>query len=56
MDDIAGLERMELGFAGTALRQKLVNAVLSGAKTATASLRSDYEPATVDPMPVTGRR
>lgn len=38
------LPRFELGYARTALRQKLVDAVLRGDKTATAGLRSDYEP------------
>lgn len=47
---------MEFGFALTPLRQELVKAALSGVKTATASLLSDYQPATADPMPVAGRR
>jgi uncharacterized protein YhfF len=55
-DDIASLERLELGHAGTRLRQELVGAVLIGAKTATASLLSDYEPATAERMPVVGHR
>jgi uncharacterized protein YhfF len=35
---------MELGYARTDLRRRLVDAVLRGEKTATAGLRSDYGP------------
>ncbi|HEU5211716.1 MAG TPA: ASCH domain-containing protein [Gaiellaceae bacterium] len=35
---------MELGYARTDLRRRLVDAVLSGEKTATAGLLSDYGP------------
>ncbi|HET9461633.1 MAG TPA: ASCH domain-containing protein [Gaiellaceae bacterium] len=48
------LPRFELGYARTALRQKLVDAVLRGDKTATAGLRSDYEPG--EPLPRSGGR
>lgn len=41
----------ELGFPRTAMRKKLVAAVLRGEKSATASLRSFYEPFTADPLP-----
>jgi uncharacterized protein YhfF len=37
------LLRAEFGFAGTELRRRLVDAVLSGEKTATAGLLVDYE-------------
>jgi uncharacterized protein YhfF len=37
------MERMELGFAGTPLREQLVAAVLRGDKTATAGLLVDFE-------------
>lgn len=38
------------------MRKKLVAAVLAGKKTATASLRSLYEPFTTDPLPCAGER
>ena len=37
------MEKMELAFAGTPLREQLVAAVLRGEKTATAALLVDYE-------------
>ena len=37
------MERLELGFAGTPLREQLVAAVLRGDKTATAGLLVDFE-------------
>jgi uncharacterized protein YhfF len=40
---INGLRGMELGIAGTPLRTELVDLVLSGAKTATAGLATEYE-------------
>jgi uncharacterized protein YhfF len=46
---------MELGFAGTPLREQLVDAVLRGEKTATAGLLVDYE-RDGEPPPVTGER
>jgi uncharacterized protein YhfF len=46
----------QLGFAATELRRRLVDAVLRGDKTATASLRSFYEPFTTEPMPWAGER
>ena len=48
------LPPFELGYPRTALRQKLVDAVLRGDKTATAGLRSDYEPD--EPLPGVGGR
>ncbi|HEX9379926.1 MAG TPA: ASCH domain-containing protein [Gaiellaceae bacterium] len=47
---------MELGYARTELRRKLVDAVLRGAKTATAGLRADFEPHTDEPLPRPGDR
>ena len=47
---------MELGYAGTPLRRKLVDATLRGEKTATASLVTDYAPHTSEKMPVAGMR
>src|SRR5437588_6835402 len=48
--------RMELGYARTELRRELVDAVLSRAKTATASLRDDYQPVGDEPLPKVGER
>lgn len=48
------LPRFDLGYPRTALRQQLVDAVLRGDKTATAGLRSDYEPN--EPLPRIGER
>jgi uncharacterized protein YhfF len=45
---------IELGYRGTELRRKLVAAVLLGEKTATASLREEYTPATSEPLPEPG--
>jgi uncharacterized protein YhfF len=47
---------MSLGNPRTTLRRKLVDAVLRGDKTATASLRTDYEPHTDEPLPRVGDR
>ena len=52
----ADLPPMELGYPQTALRRKLVAAVLGGAKTATAGLRADCEPYAEDAMPQVGDR
>lgn len=52
----ANRRRLELGSARTDLRRKLVAAVLSGDKTATTSLRDDYEPHTAEPLPEVGER
>jgi uncharacterized protein YhfF len=41
--DDPAVRKMELGFPGTPLRDRLVGAVLDGAKTATAGLLTDYE-------------
>jgi uncharacterized protein YhfF len=46
---------MELGFAGTPLRERLVDAVLRGEKTATAGLLVDYE-RDGDAVPTAGER
>jgi uncharacterized protein YhfF len=46
---------MELGFAGTTLRRRLVDAVLRGEKTATAGLLVDYE-REGEPLPFVGDR
>jgi len=45
---------MELGYRGTELRRKLVEAVLRGEKIATASLRDEYVPDTDEPLPEPG--
>ncbi len=47
---------MQLGYARTELRRKLVEAVLRGAKTATAGLRADFAPHTSEPLPQAGDR
>jgi uncharacterized protein YhfF len=47
---------MRLGYTGTELRRKLVDAVLRGAKTATAGLRTDFGPHTSEPLPQVGDR
>ena len=47
---------MELGYARTALRRQLVDAVLRGEKTATASLLTDYEPHTPERLPRVGEQ
>jgi len=49
------VRKAEFGFPGTALREQLVAAVLSGDKTATASLLVDYE-RDGDPLPEVGER
>jgi uncharacterized protein YhfF len=49
------MRTMELGFAGTPLRERLVAAVLRGEKTATAGLLVDYE-RDDEPLPVAGER
>lgn len=46
--------RLELGRPHTDLRRRLVEAVLRGDKTATASLRDEYEPHTEEPLPAVG--
>jgi uncharacterized protein YhfF len=46
----------ELGFAGTEMRRRLVDLVLRGEKTSTASLRAMYQPFTTDPLPRAGER
>jgi uncharacterized protein YhfF len=47
---------MELGYARTALRRELVEAVLRGEKTATAGLRADHAPHAAEPLPRAGDR
>jgi uncharacterized protein YhfF len=46
--------RLALGLPRTDLRRRLVEAVLRGDKTATASLRDEYEPHTEEPLPTVG--
>lgn len=48
--------RLELGYRRTKLRRQLVEAVLCGKKTATASLRDEYAPTTVEPLPEVGEQ
>ena len=48
---VTDLPALELGFAGTPLRQRLVDAVLRGEKTATAGLLDQHES-----LPVVGER
>jgi uncharacterized protein YhfF len=50
------LPPMELGYARTELRRKLVDAVLRGDKTATAGLAEDHAPHTDEPLPQAGDR
>jgi uncharacterized protein YhfF len=47
---------MRLGYARTALRRKLVEAVLRGDKTATAGLAADHEAGSEEPLPQVGDR
>lgn len=54
-ETIDGLPVAEFGFPG-ALRDKLVAAILSGEKTATASLRAEYRPEGEDELPRVGER
>ena len=49
------MRKLELGFAGTALREQLVAAVLRGEKTATAGLLVDHE-REGEPLPEVGER
>lgn len=53
--EIDGLPVAEFGFPGR-LRDELVAAVLSGAKTATASLRAEYAPESGDELSRVGER
>ena len=53
---VSDLPPMELGYARTELRRQLVDAVLRGEKTATASLQTDYEPHTTERLPQIGER
>jgi uncharacterized protein YhfF len=54
VDGIDALRLAEFGFPGE-LRDRLVRAILDGAKTATASLLEEYGPG-LDPMPAAGDR
>ena len=45
---------MRLGYPRTELRQKLVDSVLRGAKTATAGLRAECKPHAHEPLPRVG--
>jgi uncharacterized protein YhfF len=51
---VADLPSFELGYPRTDLRRQLVEAVLRGEKTATASLLDQYEPVTDEPLPRPG--
>jgi uncharacterized protein YhfF len=51
--DLSGLPHAEFGFPGP-LRDKLIAAILSGAKTSTTSLAAQYGAA--EPMPAVGDR
>jgi uncharacterized protein YhfF len=53
---VVELPPFQLGYAGTELRRRLVDAVLRGEKTATAGLRIDYVPHTDEPLPEVGER
>ena len=55
MDEAEGLAKAEFAFPGP-LRDRLLEAILVGDKTATASLRIEYAPSTAEPLPQTGRR
>jgi uncharacterized protein YhfF len=48
------VRQLDLGYRGTELRRKLVAAVLRGEKIATASLREEYEPDTLEQLPQPG--
>ena len=50
-----GLPKAEFAFPGP-LRDCLLEAILVGDKTATASLRIEYAPSTAEPLPQPGRR
>ena len=50
------MRAFELGYPGTDLRRRLLEAVLRGEKTATSSLRSEYLPHTSEPLPAAGDR
>jgi uncharacterized protein YhfF len=52
---VTDLPPMQLGFPRTELRRQLVDAVLAGAKTATAGLLAEYE-AEGEAMPSVGER
>ena len=51
---IEGRRVAQFGFARTELRRELVDAILRGDKTATASLRVEYAPHTDEPLPAPG--
>jgi uncharacterized protein YhfF len=55
VDGIEGLPPCQFAFPGP-LRDQLVAAVLRGEKTATASLREEYEPFGPDKLPEVGER
>jgi uncharacterized protein YhfF len=50
------LPPFQLGYARTDLRRRLTEAVLRGAKTATAGLATDHAPHTDEPVPKPGDR
>jgi uncharacterized protein YhfF len=51
---IPDLPPFQLGYARTELRRQLVEAALSGKKTGTAALASDFQPETEEPRPNPG--
>jgi uncharacterized protein YhfF len=55
-EPVTALPPFELGYPRTELRRKLVNAALREEKTATSSLRVEYEPHTQEPLPYVGMR
>jgi uncharacterized protein YhfF len=50
------LPPFELGYSGTNLRRRLIESVLRGEKTATASLRVEYRPFADEELPRPGQR
>ena len=54
MNSTEGMRPAEFGHSGTELRRDLVAAVLKGKKTASASLREEYEPYTNESLPEVG--
>jgi uncharacterized protein YhfF len=54
MNDTEGMRPAQFGHSRTELRRVLVAAVLEGKKTASASLREEYEPNTNESLPEVG--
>jgi uncharacterized protein YhfF len=55
VDEAEVLPKVEFAFPGP-LRDRLLAAILDGDKTATASLRIEYAPSTIEPLPQPGCR